>query len=500
MPEWLAWPVLVLTAVSLALLLPLALHRTQLLLLSRRVREEKEEWEGPLPAVTVQLPVYNEASVVERLLDAAARLDYPRELLQIQLLDDSTDETTQRAARRIEHWGRKGVRVEHLRRNGREGFKAGALALGLERAAGEFILVLDADFVPHPDLIHRLLGPFGDPAVGVVQARWDHLNEDQSILTRCQALLLDAHFFFEQGGRWAGGRFMNFNGTAGMWRRDALVDAGGWSSDTLTEDLDVSYRAQMRGWRFVFRPAVGVPSELPDTVRALEVQQKRWSQGGVQTGRKLLPGILGGPWRPAIKLEAVAHLMGHVAHPLTLLFGLLIVPSGLARQSLDLEGLLLLDLVVFTVATLSFLLFYSAAGRKRDRPWRTLVPKALVTVALGIGLTATVSRAVLRGLRGGGDDPFVRTPKRGNGEPRYRSPLLGSDLTLKVLMTGWMVASGGLALHHGLYMSIPFVLLFGLGYAWVTGAELMDRISPLGGRRAATPEEVASKRMGAVAS
>jgi len=478
MPEWLAWSVLALTAGTLFLLIPLALHRTHLVLRARRPREEREEWSGPPPHVTVQLPVFDEADVVERLIDHAASLDHPRERLEIQVLDDSRDETTVRAAARVRHWQEAGVRIRHLHRTEREGYKAGALQAGLEAAEGEFLVVLDADFVPAPDLIRRLLGPFQDPEVGMVQARWDHLNEGRSLLTRCQALLLDAHFFLEQGGRWAAGCFMSFNGTAGMWRRSALLDAGGWSSDTLTEDLDVSYRSQMAGWRFVFRPEVGVPAELPESVRALEVQQRRWAQGGVQTGRKILPRLLSGSWPSAVKIEAVFHLFGHLAHPLTLLLGLLLMPSAVARSSLGLEGLLHLDLLVFLGATASFLTFYGAAGRRRARPWPALVPRVLATMALGIGLTATVSGAVLRGLLGGGRDPFLRTPKRGDGEVRYRSPGTSMGVPVKAALTGWMVFSCAVAVAQGLYATLPFTLLFGSGYAWLLVGELRELRRP----------------------
>ena len=472
MPDWLAMSVLVAAGATLLLLVPFALHRTYLILSSRRARPEEENWIEALPSVTVQLPVFNEEGVVERLIDAAARLDYPSDLLEIQVLNDSNDDTSIRATKRVSHWRERGLRIQHLRRETREGFKAGALARGLERATGEFLLILDADFVPPADLIHRLLGPFMDPSVGMVQARWDHLNEADSQLTRCQAQLLDAHFFFEQGGRWAAGRFLNFNGTAGMWRREALQGAGGWSSDTLTEDLDVSYRAQMAGWRFVFRPLVGVPAELPSRVRDLELQQKRWAQGGIQTARKLLPSLLRGPWSLGIKREAMVHLLGHLAHPLTLLLGVLIVPSALARRSLGLEGWLALDVVVFIGATVSFLIFFSAAGRRRGRPWSQLVPTAIVTLALGIGLSATVSRAVLRGALGSARDPFHRTPKRGDSSVRYLSPRVPADVVTKLALTLWMVACGIVAVQESLWGSLPFVLLFGSGYMWLVLGEL----------------------------
>jgi cellulose synthase/poly-beta-1,6-N-acetylglucosamine synthase-like glycosyltransferase len=476
----LAWSTVAATFLTLLLLIPFAAHRLRLLRLAAGARPTPEaKWEGPLPRVTVQLPVYNEAGVVERLLDAVASLDHPRELLEIQLLDDSTDETRERAARRVQRWRERGVRVRHIRRPDRSGYKAGALARGLAEAEGELLLILDADFVPEPDLIRRLLPHFQDPGVGMVQARWDHLNEEASLLTRCQALLLDGHFFFEQGGRHAAGRFMNFNGTAGMWRRQALEEAGGWSSDTLTEDLDVSYRAQMAGWRFVFLPGVGVPSEIPESIRALEVQQARWSQGGVQTGKKLLPALLRGPWSKGVKMEAVVHLMGHLAYPLTLLLGVLILPSALARRYLGLDEFLILDLLVFAGATLSFLVFYVAAGRRRSRPFLRLVPTAVTTLALGIGLTASVSRAVVRGLRGGERDPFHRTPKKGGGPLLYRSPARVRDTVLKLILAGWMLVGTLVALHQGILTSVPFLVLFGAGYAWLGVGELVQSRAPV---------------------
>jgi len=487
LPAPVAWLILGVTAITLGLLLPFAFHRLHLLRIAARGRSipglESGDMAGvsgtsdALPRVTVQLPLYNEAAVVERLLDAVALLDYPRDRLEIQVLDDSTDETVARARARTETWRSRGIRMEHLRRGSRDGFKAGALQWGMERARGEFFLILDADFIPDSDLIRRLLPSFRDRGVGMVQARWDHLNEEASLLTRCQALLLDAHFFFEQGGRYATGCFLNFNGTAGMWRRSALEEAGGWSSDTLTEDLDVSYRAQMAGWRFVFLSGVGVAAELPESPRALEVQQKRWAQGGIQTGRKLLGPLWRGPWSLRVKMEGTVHLLGHLAHPLTLGLGVLLLPSAVARESLGLRGLLHLDLMVFTLATLSFLTFYVSAGRVRRRPWRRLVPTAVATLALGVGLTAPVSRSVLRGLRRGVADPFLRTPKQGQEQaPIYAAPSIRGDGLLRAVLLTWMLACIGLAVHWGYLGSLPFLVLFTFGWGWMalgrqTGAE-----------------------------
>ena len=475
MAAW--WPIAVLVAVGavLSFLVPFALHRSVLLLQSRRTRNPTfNRWEGPLPVVTVQLPVFNERAVVARLVDAACRLEYPQELLDIQVLDDSTDSTSEIVAERVAAWKARGVRVRHLRRADRTGFKAGALAFGVECSDAEFFLILDADFVPGPDLVRRLLPVFRDPAVGMVQARWDHLNECENALTRAQALLLDGHFFFEQGGRYASHRFFNFNGTAGMWRRVCLEEAGGWASDTLTEDLDLSYRAQMAGWRFEFLLDVGVPAELPSSGRALEIQQRRWAQGGIETARKHLPTLFRGPWSWGVKTEAAVHLLGHLAHPLTLVLALLLLPSAVARRELGLERWIWADAVVFALATVPFVIFYLSAARRRGRSWRYSAGSVLRTLAAGIGLSASVSVAVIKGLLGVAE-PFRRTPKAGDGrQGRYRVPAPAVPMAVKTVMAFW--SSGALlwAAVDGYWGSIPFLLLFATGYLWLW----LDAVAP----------------------
>ena len=478
MPEIVSLLVLALTAGVFAFLIPFASHRTFLLLLSRRRRaENRDAWpESDLPRVTVQLPVYNERHVIERLIDGACGLDYPNELLEVQLLDDSDDVTSLIAERRVAFWQGEGIRVEHIRRKDRVGFKAGALREATPRATGEFLLVLDADFVPERDLIRRLLPPFCDGGVGMVQARWDHLNADVNWLTEAQSFLLDGHFLYEQGGRYAGGRFFNFNGTAGMWRRACMDDAGGWKADTLTEDLDLSYRAQMADWRFVYLDDVCVPGEIPDTVTALEVQQRRWAQGGIQTARQVLPGLLQGRYPIAIKAEAVIHLFGHMAHPLTWGLGLLLLPSAMARRALGLEYLLWLDLLLFAAATGPFMVFYWTAGGRRGRPIRGRALGVLRTLALGIGLSVPVSRAVLRGLRAA-DDPFVRTPKRGTAKAAaYRGLRVPFDRAAKLGMALLMSVYLGAAIAGGYWGQLPFILLFLSGYIGLGLPGTSDRL------------------------
>lgn len=478
MADLLSLSVLGATLAVFALLIPFASHRTYLLLQSRRVREEHRVPypDDELPRVTVQLPMYNERAVAARSVDAACRLDYPGTLLDIQVLDDSDDLTSGLVAERVSHWRARGVDVSHVRRPDRSGFKAGALAYGTQRARGDFLLILDADFVPEPDLIRRLLPPMRDPKVGMVQAAWGHLNRERNWLTSAQAYLLDGHFLFEQGGRYRGGRFFNFNGTAGLWRRRCLEDAGGWQADTLTEDLDLSYRAQMAGWRFAYLDDVVVPAEIPDGVSALEVQQRRWAQGGIQTGRKILPGLLRGSFPVPVKAEAVVHLLGHVAHPLTWMLALLLFPSAVARRALGLEHILWFDLILFGAATVPFLIFYWCAGESRGRPRRGRLFEVCRTLSLGIGLSVPVSRAVLRGLRGA-RDPFVRTPKRGRATATaYRAMTIPLDTTLKLAMVLLMTAYLTAAVSGGYWGQIPFILLFLSGYAGLGLPALSERL------------------------
>ncbi|NIO72790.1 MAG: glycosyltransferase, partial [Anaerolineae bacterium] len=287
-----------------------------------------DEW----PHVTVQLPIYNELHTVERLLNAAAGLDYPRDRLEIQVLDDSTDATSRVAARTVALLRRQGIDVIHISRPDRTGFKAGALAAGLAEAKGELIAIFDADFLPPPDFLQRVVPHFADPIVGCVQTRWGHLNRDYSLFTQAQALGVDGHFVVEQTARSRAGLFINFNGTAGIWRRTCIGDAGGWQGDTLTEDLDLSYRAQLRGWQIGYVPDVVVPAELPAQISGFKRQQARWAQGSIQTALKLLGPLLRSdqPW--SVKLEGVVHLTGYLVHPLMLLVVLLTLPMSFSRS------------------------------------------------------------------------------------------------------------------------------------------------------------------------
>jgi len=354
---------------------------------------------GPvLPSLTLQLPLYNEKEVVERLLASIARLEYPRELLEIQILDDSTDETSDRVANLCRALG---LGARHIRRDSRAGFKAGALALGMARSDSDLFAVLDADFVPRPDFLMRLVPYFTDPAVGVVQARWGYLNEQENLLTRIQATYLNAHFAIEHEARFRRGLFFHFNGTAGIWRRSAIESSGGWSAGTLTEDLDLSYRAHLKGWKFIYAPDVVVPSELPANLAAWKAQQYRWAKGMAQVARHLLPRILRSRARALQKADAAFHLLSGTAYAQTL--GVLLL--ALHPQSRGLTWLWILNLILLVV--------YFAFGNWLSRGWRWgRGHEWAAFFLLGVALAANGARATFSGWLGR-KSPFVRTPKRG---------------------------------------------------------------------------------------
>jgi cellulose synthase/poly-beta-1,6-N-acetylglucosamine synthase-like glycosyltransferase len=346
---------------TLVILAVLGFHRYVMVYLYFRNRDGRARPVPPpehLPRVTVQLPIYNEMYVVERLLDSVCHMHYPRELLEIQVLDDSTDETTALCRAAVDRYRSRGFDIQHLHRDDRTGFKAGALDAGLQVASGEFILIFDADFVAPPDFLEKTLGHFQDPKVGMVQVRWGHINRNYSLLTQVQSILLDGHFILEHGGRNRSGRFFNFNGTAGIWRRTVITDAGGWQHDTLTEDLDLSYRAQMRGWRFVFMQDLVSPGEVPVEMNAFKSQQHRWAKGSVQTCKKLLPRLLASGLPLPIKIEAAFHLCANFAYPLMVLLSILMFPAMVIRYNMGWYEMMLVDVPLFLGATMSVCSFY----------------------------------------------------------------------------------------------------------------------------------------------
>ena len=374
--------------------------------------------EANLPTVTVQLPLFNEATVVERLLDAVARFDYPADKFEIQVLDDSTDETESLARRKVAELRDRGLDAVYLRRNSRVGYKAGALEYGLERAKGELVAIFDADFVPQPEFLRAVAGDFSDPRVGMVQTRWAHLNRDESLLTSVQALMLDGHHLVENRARFGSGCMFNFSGTGGMWRRQAIADAGGWQHDTLTEDLDLSYRAQLKGWRFIYRPDVVTPAELPAEMSAFRAQQYRWAKGTVQTARKLLGRVLRAPLTVRQRVEACFHMLPHFAYPLMLLLSVLLLPALIVLPATNGRSLLLVDLPLCLGATGSLVTFYATAETAQGRTVWEALRRLPALIALGAGLSPHLTRAVYDGM-GSMAGEFVRTPKRGAAAGRY---------------------------------------------------------------------------------
>ncbi|MET0414131.1 MAG: glycosyltransferase [Polyangiaceae bacterium] len=472
--------------IVLLLLCGYGLHRARLAWLCLRCQPRdavREVETAALPSVTIQLPLYNEATVVQRLLDAVSRMDYPADRLEIQVLDDSDDETRVLAQITVERLQRQGLDIQYLRRPTREGYKAGALEFGLKSAKGELIAIFDADFVPNSDFLKSVVGHFQQPGVGMVQARWGHLNRDASLLTVLQALMLDGHHLVENRARYAVGCYFNFAGTAGVWRRSAIVGAGGWQHDTLTEDLDLSYRAQLAGWRFVYRPDVVTPSELPEDISAFRAQQYRWAKGTVQTARKLLREVVNERLlTPGQRLEAVFHLTPHFAYPLMLTLSVLL-PWALALLPAvdDWRTMLLIDAPLFCGATGSLAAFYAIANRAQGRPVSEALKRLPALMALGVGLSPHLSRAVFEGLLSDAGE-FVRTPKRGIRSGRYhqRLRLPVAELLLALLSA----ASVAISLETDHYLATPFALLFTLGYAYMAGMMMIEQLAR---RRALAP-------------
>ena len=426
----------------------------------------------PLPVVTVQLPIYNEMYVADRLIDAVCRLDYPRELLEIQVLDDSTDETTEIAELAVRRNALQGIDIKYVHRSDRTGYKAGALEAGLKVARGNFIAIFDADFLPGRDFLRRLLPHFCDPQVGMVQARWGHINQDYSLLTKIQSILLDGHFVLEHGGRNRAGRFFNFNGTAGIWRVEAIASAGGWQHDTLTEDLDLSYRAQLQGWRFVFLPDVVAPAEVPVEMNAFKSQQHRWAKGSIQTCKKLLPTILQADVSPGVKAEAFFHLSANFNYLLMALLCVLMFPSMVIRYEMGWYEMLLIDVPLFFAATMSFCNFYVVCQREIHKDWITRLRYMPFLISIGIGLSVNNTKAVLEALFDRKSE-FTRTPKyriEGDGDEwaskRYRQSLTIQPL-LELALGFYFTATVFYALANGIYGTLPFLVLFQVGFLYV---------------------------------
>ena len=449
--------------------------------------------EEELPRVTVQLPLFNEVYVVGRLLAAVTAMDYPRERLEIQVLDDSTDETRGAAGRAVARYRAEGFDISYLHREDRAGFKAGALEAGLRAAKGQLVAIFDADFVPRPDCLRKLVHFFTDPLVGCAQMRWSHINGSYNLLTRLQTVLLDGHFVVEQTVRNRTGGFFNFNGTAGVWRRRAIELSGGWQHDTLTEDTDLSFRAQLMGWRFVYLLDEDAPSEVPVEINAFKAQQRRWAKGVTEVALKLYPRILRAKLPARVKLEMFFRLTGNVSYPLMILTSLLQFPLLLVRYNQGFQHLLLLDLPLLLFSTASVVLFYGTAVWHLDGPRarRRLLHLPLV-MGLGIGLAFSNARAVLEALLGVKTE-FVRTPKyrvEGGGDSAWRRKKYrrgrGWLPAFELSFALYLLLAIRYAAHMGMWGTIPFLSLFCFGYGY-TGLMSLLQTAGLGRRRFRQP-------------
>jgi glycosyltransferase involved in cell wall biosynthesis len=480
----------------LACLAMYGLHRSHLVLTCLRLKdrlkdlaqgvpaltdEQLTDEASSLPFVTIQLPLFNEATVAERLLEHVAKVRYPRERLEIQVLDDSTDETRTLVRSLVDRLHARGLDIVYLHRTDRTGYKAGALDAGLKVAKGELVAIFDADFLPQPDFLQNLVPHFmHDAKVGMVQARWGHLNRNHSLLTRVQALMLDGHHLVENRARAAAGWLFNFSGTGGMWRKEAIASAGGWEHDTLTEDLDLSYRAQMAGWKFVYRENVVTPAELPEDVSALRAQQYRWAKGTVQTSRKLLGRVLRANLTLSQRVEAVFHMTPHFAYPLMVLLSVLLLPALLLMPATRIEVMLAVDLPLCIGTTGSLAAFYAMAERAQGRRGVQALRQLPSLLALGAGLAPHLSRAVFEGLSSMAGE-FVRTPKAGHARAtRYRAR---ADLPMtEIVLALISMASTVAAAYTGHWFALPFALLFATGYSYVATLVVKEQ---LGRRQAA---------------
>ncbi len=438
--------------------------------------------ESQLPQVTVQLPIFNEKYVLRRLVEAVCNFDYPRDRLEIQILDDSTDETKFLAAELCREYREKGYDIVHIHREDRTGYKAGALDNGMKVAKGEFLAIFDADFIPPPDFLRRTIHAFTDPEIGMVQVRWEHINRDYSLLTKAQAIFLDGHFAIEHAARYYSGRFFNFNGTAGIWRRQCIEDAGGWQHDTITEDLDLSYRAQLAGWKFLYLNDIAAPAELPVEMNAFRSQQHRWAKGSIETAIKLLPTVLKAPLSLSQKIEAFFHLTGNFSYIFLALLAILMPTAILIRIQSGWGHTLYVDLPFLLAGTLPLFIFYSAAQAEITESWfkRSLyIPFALM---LGAGMSLNNCKAVLEALFGYKTE-FTRTPKfniQKKGESwltrRYRgakSWLPVVEFAIAIYLTYVIL----FVLYKEAYLALPFLFLFQLGFFYVSGVSILQQFA-----------------------
>lgn len=447
-----------------------------------RHREDPVPPSGDQPLVTVQLPLFNEYYVAERLIQSVCAIDYPKEKLEVQVLDDSTDETVDIVSALVRDYQLLGYDIKHIRRTNRSGFKAGALKHGLETARGEFIAIFDADFVPNKDFLKRTLPHFfADAKTGLVQTRWEHLNSEYSLLTRTQAMALDGHFVMEQDVRNKVGYFINFNGTGGIWRKEAILDAGNWQSDTLTEDLDLSYRAQLRGWRFKYLNDVTSPAELPSEVNALKSQQFRWTKGAIETARKMLPEVWKANIPLRVKIHSTFHLTNNIVFPFILLAGLLNVPLMFIKHAGGHEAYFGM-MSVFVLAFVGSFLFYLLSQKAVYPDWRRRLLLFPLFMAGSMGFAVNNSRAVFEGLFRKKSE-FIRTPKyRIEGkddswlEKKYVPLKLDWVVVVEIVLAVYCFFGVISSLYYLEIAAVPFQLLYFLGFAFVSALSVKHAI------------------------
>ncbi|HZW39529.1 MAG: cellulose synthase family protein [Syntrophothermus sp.] len=423
--------------------------------------------------VTIQLPLYNELYVVERLIDAVCEIDYPKDKLEIQVLDDSTDETVEITAQKVLEKQAQGFDIQHIRRGSREGFKAGALKAGLKTAKGEYVAIFDADFIPHTNFLKKTLSFFSDDKVGMVQTRWEHLNVDYSILTKAQALALDGHFVIEQSVRNQAGFFINFNGTGGVWRKQCIEEAGNWHADTLAEDLDLSYRAQLKGWRFVYLKDFTSPAELPVEINALKTQQFRWTKGHIETAKKLLPLVWKSKVPLRIKLQSTVHLTSNLGFPFILLSAILNVPLIFIKNSGSHEAYFAI-MSLFVMAFVSSFLFYLYSQKDVREDWRKKIMLFPLFMAGSMGFSVNNSRAVFEGLLNRKSE-FVRTPKFNNegnkgvsASKKYLQKKIGLSVFVELIMAIYCLIGIGSSIYFLELAALPFQLMFFIGFSFVS--------------------------------
>jgi cellulose synthase/poly-beta-1,6-N-acetylglucosamine synthase-like glycosyltransferase len=494
--------VCVLYAAVLSILSVYGIHRSYLVVMEKLLRDRLrvlkdgvpalppfsgDVTSSQLPTVTIQLAIFNEATVARRLLESVARIEYPRHLIEIQVLDDSTDETRAILRRCVAELQEAGREVTYLHRENRVGYKAGALAAGLKVARGELLALFDADFIPPSDFLRKVIPHFEDPKVAMVQTRWGHLNRDHSILTRVAALMLDGHHLMENRIRAAAGWLFNFAGTGGVWRKCAIESAGGWQHDTLTEDLDLSYRAQLIGWRFVYREDIVTPAELPEDVSAFRAQQFRWALGTVQTSRKLLRRIVRSDLSFGARAEAFFHLTPHFAYPLTLLLSVILLPLVILMPGSNSALVVALDVPLFLGTTGSLAAFYAAAERAQGRRRRDAFLVVPALIGVGVGLTPLITGALIRGYRQMAGE-FVRTPKKGaTTGARYRTTALALPFAETLLFLVSLAATIA-STRTGHVIATPFAALFTAGYGYMAGTMIYEQIQRALAQRSMPPE------------